>query len=260
MKKSIILLAAAALLTAGANARIIRDNVLKGYQVGDVLEKGDFTEGVDSVAMNTWYGAKQGKPWTVASATIKPELNYDGYQAKGLSVDLGVKSGEKGTRCSIYPVTKKKNLGKGVYYMSCLVNLDKLGDRKATELFGLSAHGAQGKNRPALQAIKGADGKIKFIVALNKLTEQAPGSYELGKTHLVVLKADLDNKTASIYIDPKGDSEPSKADATVEADADNTLQPIRALTIKNRSGQAGSLGKIRLTDSWADIFAPAAEQ
>ena len=76
-------------------------------------------------------------------------------------------------------------------------------------------------------------------------------TYPLGKTHLVVMKCNIDDSTAELYVNPKiGNKEPRPE---VAINFDNSFYKehgIRAVTIRQRSAHSAKIGGLRFAESW----------
>lgn len=55
--KKILLFVIMVVMTFTIDAQLLRNDFLKGYKLGDKLEKGVYTGNRDKPRFNTWYGA-----------------------------------------------------------------------------------------------------------------------------------------------------------------------------------------------------------
>lgn len=252
--KKIILALSVALLTLSANAQLLKSGLLNGYNAGDNLEKSVYQAKNDEPVMDSWAGAFASRPSEVASPVIVEGMTYEGYPEMGPAIKLGTPAGVKGTRFSVYPIDNKRAYSKGTLYLACLVDMSKAG-KGAVEVLGLSASPVAASNRAAIKVLsEGANG-IRFATNVLKSQAETTMAYDYDKPHLVILKLDYNNQTASLFIDPKPDAEPAEADCVATGDADNVLKhAIKSISLRNRSGNEGRVGNIRFARTWADLF------
>ena len=254
--KKILIVIAAGFIAIGAKAQLLKSEVLSGYKEGDKLEKNVFQAKNDVPELNVWAGAFTSTPSKVPSPVIGKELSYPGYPEKGPSIVLGTPDGIKGTRFSVYPIDTKKLYNKGVLYLACLIEMSKVGASSAVDVLGLSASATSVSNRAAIKISRlGAD-RLKFSTNLLKSKAETTMAYDYDKPHLVVLKLDYDNQTASLFVDPNVEAEPQEADCVAAGDEENVLKhAIRSISLRNRSGNTGYVGNIRFARTWSDLFA-----
>lgn len=254
--KKIILTIATLAVTLGANAQVLKNNLLEGYKEGDSLEKSVIQAKDEVPTLDAWAGAFTAKPTEVPSPVIGKALSYPGYPEGGLSVVLGTPAGVKGNRFSVYPIDTKKAFYKGVFYLACVIEMEKIGASSAVDILGLSASATGASNRSAIKVTREGANNLKFATHLLKSQAETSMGYDYDKPHLVVLKLDYDNQTASLYVDPKsGEGEPSQADCVAHGDDVNVLKhPIRSITLRNRGGNDGKVGNIRFARTWDDLF------
>lgn len=258
MKKVVITFALAAFAFA-AHAQILKNNFLQGYKEGDKLEKSVYMAKDASIAQDTWCGAFSSKVTKEPNPAVGGELTYEGYAEKGPSIAFGgYPAGTKGARFSVYSMTGGKQYGRGVFYLSFLVNFSKLGTNGMADFLGLSPAYVGGGNRANVYVAREGSDRIRFGTSLLKVKAETTEAYEYDKTHLLVLKLDYSNQKASLYVDPAlGAEEPAQASCVAEGDADNVLKhAIRSVAFRNRSGYIGNVGNFRWCKSWADVVAP----
>lgn len=254
MKKLIIALAALA-VTAGANSQVLKSGLLEGYKAGDKLEKSEYKNKDDAAAMNQWSGAFSSKPAELESPVIGKDLKYPGYPEAGPSIEIGAPKGVKGNRFSVYTIDDKKAYSKGVLYLACVVDMEKVASNSPVDLLGLSASATGASNRAAIKIAKEGNDGIRFATNLMKVPAETEMVYDYDKPHLVILKLDYDNQTASLFVDPNVSEEPATPDAVAKGDGENVLKhAIRSISLRNRSGHKGNLGNIRLARTWSDLF------
>lgn len=254
MKKILIALVAG-FIALGAKAQLLNSEVISGYKEGDKLEKSVFQAKNDVPQLNVWAGAFTSKPSDVPSPVIGKELSYPGYPEKGPSIVLGTPDDIKGTRFSVYPIDTKKKYYKGVLYLACLIEMSKIGSSSAVDVLGLSASATSVSNRAAIKISRiGAD-RLKFSTNLLKSKAETTMAYDYDKPHLVILKLDYDNQSASLFVDPNVETEPEQPDCIAVGDEENVLKhAIRSISLRIRSGNDGYVGNIRLARTWSDLF------
>lgn len=238
------------------NAQIIKNNVLDTYKEGDKLEKAEYTNIKDPIQKDTWCAAFMKKPVeNSTSPTIGKELIYPKYTENGLSINLGFPNGIKGYRNSTYSLTESgKTYKKGTYYLACLINLTKVGTKKPTELIALNTTHTGSSARAQVLVNKTADGKLKITAATGKQLMEVPGTFDFGKTHLIILKLDYPNTKYSLFIDP--DLSKTEPEANVEITSPETLTiGVKAFSFKNGHIYEGNIGNFRFTNKWNDIVA-----
>lgn len=258
MKRVALLITAAAFTLCG-QAQILKQNFMNGYKAGDKLEKSVYTDKKAPIVQDSWCGAFSANSGKTESPKTGAELTYPGYNEKGVSIEMGgFPEGQRGARYSVYSMTSGREYGKGTLYLSCLVNFSKLGARGAADFLGVSPSYVGGGNRANVFVAPEGSDKVRFSTSLIKLRSQPSAqTYDLNKTHLLVLKLDFANQKVSLFIDPKLDaSEPAEAACTVTGDTENALKhAIRSVSFRNRSGYAGQIGNFRWCDSWAGVIA-----
>ena len=106
MKKVFVSIALAA-VALGGQAQIVKNDLLKGYKEGDVLEKTVYNDKRAPINVDTWCGGFTSKPVEgSASPTIGKALTYEGYSEAGPSITLGFPQGVKGSRVSVYSLVE----------------------------------------------------------------------------------------------------------------------------------------------------------
>lgn len=252
--KKILLSIAVMAMAASANAQVCKSGLLNGYKEGDKLEKNVYTAKDEEPVLDQWGGAFSSKPAEIESPVIGKEMNYPGYPEKGPSIILG--SDVKGNRFSVYPIDNKKAYSKGVLYLACVVDMEKVASNSPIDLLGLSAAANGASNRSAIKVAKVGNDGIKFGTNVLKVPAETEMVYDYDTPHLVILKLDYDNQTASLFVDPDPASEPANPDAVAQGDDENVLKhAIRSISLRNRSGHKGNVGNIRLARTWDDVFA-----
>lgn len=254
MKKFFLAIAVAA-VTFGANAQLCKSGLLDGYKVGEKLEKSVYEAKDATPVMNQWSGAFTSKPADFESTVTGKELKYPGYPEGGVSIVLGAPDGVKGNRFSVYTIDDKKAYSKGVLYLACVVDMEKVASASPVDLLGLSASTTGASNRAAIKVAKVGNDGIKFGTNLLKVPAETEMVFDYDKPHLVILKLDYDNQTASLFVDPNVSEEPATPDAVAKGDDENVLKhAIRSISLRNRSGHKGNVGNIRLARTWNDLF------
>lgn len=237
------------------NAQIIKNKILGTYKEGDKLEKAEYTNIKDPIQKDTWCAAFMKKPAAGStSPTIGKELIYPKYTESGLSINLGFPDGIKGYRNSTFSLTESgKIYKKGTYYLACLVNLTKTDTKKPTELIALNTTHSGSSARAQVFVNKAEDGKLKITAVTGKQLMEVPGTFDLGKTHLIILKLDYPNTKYSLFIDP--DLSGTEPRANVEIVSPETLTAgIKAFSFKNGHIYEGNIGNFRFTNKWDDII------
>ena len=252
--KKIFLAIAALAIASGANAQLCKSGLLDNYKEGDKLEKKEYKAKDEAPTMDEWGGAFASKPADIESPVIGKALSYPGYPEGGNSIILG--SDVKGNRFSVYPIDNGKAYGKGVLYLACVVDMEKVASASPIDLLGLSASGVSASNRSAIKVAKVGNDGIKFGTNVMKVPAETEMVYDYDTPHLVILKLDYNNQTASLFVDPDPSAEPSTPDAVAQGDDENVLKhAIRSISLRNRSGHKGNVGNIRLARTWDDVFA-----
>ena len=251
MKKVFVSIALAA-VALGGQAQIVKNDLLKGYKEGDVLEKTVYNDKRAPINVDTWCGGFTSKPVEgSASPTIGKALTYEGYSEAGPSITLGFPQGVKGSRVSVYSLVESgKVYSKGTYYIACLANFSKVGTNLA-DFLAASASYVGGGNRGQVYVRREGNDKIKFAVGLLKERAEAPMAYDCNKTHLLVLKVDYTKNEVSLFVDPElGQSEP-KADIVVTGEEGALKAGLKSVALRNRNGFKGNIGNFRFAKDWA---------
>ena len=109
MTKAVLSMALAVFTLLPANAQIVKNDLLKGYKEGDVLEKTVYNDKRAPINVDTWCGGFTSKPVEGSvSPTIGKALTYEGYSEAGPSITLGFPQGVKGSRVSVYWLNPEK--------------------------------------------------------------------------------------------------------------------------------------------------------
>ena len=78
--KKVFVSMALAVLALGSQAQVLKNDLLKGYKVGDTLEKMVYDDKRAPINVDTWCGAFTTTPVEgVVSPTVGKALTYDGY-------------------------------------------------------------------------------------------------------------------------------------------------------------------------------------
>lgn len=249
--KKVIVSMALAMVALGSEAQIVKNDLLKGYKEGDVLEKTVYNDKRAPIQADAWCGGFASKPAEgVVSPTVGKGLTYPGYSEAGPSVTLGFPQGVKGSRISVYSLVESgKVYSKGRYYLACLANFSKVGNNLA-DFLAASASYVGGGNRGQVYVRREGSDKIKFAVGLLKERAEAPMVYDYNTTHLLVLKVDYDKNEVSLFINPElGQKEP-KADVVIAGEEGALKAGLKAISLRNRSGFKGNVGNFRFAKDW----------
>ena len=167
---------ALAVLALGSQAQVLKNDLLKGYKVGDTLEKTVYDDKRAPINVDTWCGAfTTTSVEGVVSPTVGKALTYDGYSEAGSSINFGFPQGVKGSRVSVYSLVESgKVYSKGTYYLACLVNFAKVGSSNLADILAASASYVGGGNRGQVYVRREGNDKIKFAVGLMKERNEAP--------------------------------------------------------------------------------------
>ena len=167
---------ALAVLAVGSQAQILKNDLLKGYKDGDILEKVVYDDKRAPINVDTWCGAFVATPVEGgASPTVGKALTYTGYSETGPSINFGFPQGVKGSRTSVYSLVKSgKVYFEGAYYLACLVNFAKVGSSNLADILAASASYVGGGNRGQVYVRREGNNKIKFAVGLMKERNEAP--------------------------------------------------------------------------------------
>lgn len=255
--KKIIFALGIALFSLNASAQVIFNGLLNGYSVGNQLEKGVYKTREDAPVANTWMGVFTSKPNAFPSPVTGKELNYKGYPEAGVSISVGSPAeGARGKRYSIYTLTEGKELSRGVFYLSCLMDFSKIGAGDMYDLVILSAKPSQVSGRSTISICRAPENQFYFGTSLAKLRVKNPKAFALNTTHLVILKLDYKKQTVSMFVDPDlSAGEPADADCIVTADGENGLRhAIRSIAFRNSSNYTGSVGNFRFSKNWNGVI------
>lgn len=257
MKKTIITLALAAAFCT-ANAQIVKQKTLEGYQPGDALEKAVYSEKETPVMRDTWCGGFTSKPVENATSPVVGEpLVYEGYPEGGPSIVLGSSfEGEvKGKRISVYSLTDGKEYKTGTLYLAFLADFERIGTKSMSQLVGFCSSFSGGGNRGTVYVKRDEEIKKNFYwgVRLIEETVECPQVYTMDRTYLVVLKLDFTNQCASLFIDP--DLSAAEPEPTVKANVmEKELKHcIRGFNLRDSHNYDGHVGNFRITQSWESL-------
>ena len=246
--KKVFVSMALAVLALGSQAQVLKNDLLKGYKVGDTLEKMVYDDKRAPINVDTWCGAFTTTPVEgVVSPTVGKALTYDGYSEAGSSINFGFPQGVKGSRVSVYSLVESgKVYSKGTYYLACLVNFAKVGSSNLADILAASAS--------YVYVRREGNDKIKFAVGLMKERNEAPMVYDYNTTHLLVLKVDYDKNEVSLFVDPELNQNEPKADAVVAGEEGALKAGLKAISFRNRSGFKGNIGNFRFARDWAGVI------
>ena len=237
--KKVFVSMALAVLALGSQAQVLKNDLLKGYKVGDTLEKTVYDDKRAPINVDTWCGAfTTTSVEGVVSPTVGKALTYDGYSEAGSSINFGFPQGVKGSRVSVYSLVESgKVYSKGTYYLACLVNFAKVGSSNLADILAASASYVGGGNRGQVYLI--LEGNDKIMV------------YDYNTTHLLVLKVDYDKNEVSLFVDPDLNQNEPKADVVVAGEEGALKAGLKAISFRNRSGFKGNIGNFRFARDWA---------
>lgn len=254
--KKVFVSMALAVLALGSQAQVLKNDLLKGYKVGDTLEKMVYDDKRAPINVDTWCGAFTTTPVEgVVSPTVGKALTYDGYSEAGSSINFGFPQGVKGSRVSVYSLVESgKVYSKGTYYLACLVNFAKVGSSNLADILAASASYVGGGNRGQVYVRREGNDKIKFAVGLMKERNEVPMVYDYNTTHLLVLKVDYDKNEVSLFVDPELNQNEPKADAVVAGEEGALKAGLKAISFRNRSGFKGNIGNFRFARDWAGVI------
>ena len=258
--KKITIIALTLSVGLSMSAQPIRQNIMAGYNVSDVLEKYVYTEKNEAIHADTWCGAYVSSPIEYAASPVVGEpLTYPGYNEAGPSIILGSSFNDqaKGRRVTAYSITdSNKELRGGQLYLSFLVNFDNVGTKSQSPLAGLSASATgAGGNRGTVYVRRDDSERDKYYfgVRLIEETVDCPEAFSTGETYLVVLKIDYVTSQASLFINPDlSGAEPQPA-VTSSQNEGELKHAIRSIIIRDYHNYDGRIGNFRLTRSWADL-------
>ena len=237
--KKVFVSMALAVLALGSQAQVLKNDLLKGYKVGDTLEKTVYDDKRAPINVDTWCGAfTTTSVEGVVSPTVGKALTYDGYSEAGSSINFGFPQGVKGSRVSVYSLVESgKVYSKGTYYLA--------------DILAASASYVGGGNRGQVYVRREGNDKIKFAVGLMKERNEAPMVYDYNTTHLLVLKVDYDKNEVSLFVDPDLNQNEPKADVVVAGEEGALKAGLKAISFRNRSGFKGNIGNFRFARDWA---------
>lgn len=252
------MVAAALCATMVAEAQIVKNNLLEGYNAGDKLEKQEYADKTTPVVLNSWSRGVVNNPDDQSrSAVVTDGLTYEGYNEQGVAIQLGSSFGEgaRGRRPVVYSLTDGRTYRKGAYYLSFLINMEKNGAKNPSEVVAFSTNYYGGGNRGTFYAARTETdkSKLKFGVSLFKEVAVAPATYEAGQTYLVVLKADFEAGTASLFVNPNLKDVEPEPQAVTDASEGELKHALRAISLRDRNSYGGRIGNFRLTQSWEAI-------
>lgn len=262
MKKYFILMIGFFVTALTLNAQLIKNDFLKGYSVGEEIEKARYKEGRpgnwDPIKKDQWNLTRDPKSWGGINPNAVEALVYDGYPESGKDVAIELPHLNEGTRTTVYSLTREEGeYGAGTYYLSFLVNVDYV--KKTPIEFLAFDSDFSGTTQRVRFTIKGLTDKT-FQVGLNgsNKTEDVvldDTACNYGTTYLVVLKAKFDadgNGECQLFLNPTPGKSAPKANITTELKG---LKSIKGLTVRQRNDAFGAkVGGFRFTKSWKSIF------
>ncbi len=252
----ILLVAAMAFATATASAQVLVTDFLNGYNPGNELEKGVYTEKGQPIQESTWMGALNLKAEDGACGPkITKGLVYEGFPAEATAINMSgyptdIKSGR---RYSVYSLTRNNNQYKGgKYYLSFLINVDKLGGRGFVDIAAMDINYFGGNGRAKLFIARDDDNMLKFGIGVRKAPEkeEGVGGFDFKKTNLVVLKLDYDNQEVALFVNPDLSGKEPEPLMTVKGEEGEIRHGIKGVSYNYRRGYKGALGSFRFADSW----------
>lgn len=283
MKKE-LLLTLLCLSVITVNAQVLKTDFFSGYMVGTEIEKAEYSDATASVAeeakLNQW--SRSGKLNTEIFGTnplaVTP-LTYPEYinSGKDVAIELTPVTAVSATdaRTTIYTLAANGTtyLPYGsTFYLGFLFKVASVPTDpvKAVEFFSFAEdhRGQNLRQRVGVINSSGDPNKYKIGIAVAKeasITNLSPTIYDIGQTHLVVLKISFDgqdpmkNGSVSMYIDPvKSTTEPtpSLTYSVIESlGAVLNFKNLRGITARQLPNFSGTVGSFILTDSWSQLWA-----
>lgn len=258
MKKT-FLLAVMIVSIVRLNAQLIKNDFLEGYNVGDSIEKGRYSEGApgnwDLNKPNQWNLSRIITNHDGNSPIAVAPLVYPGYIESGKGVAIEVPKLAKGIRTTVYSLP---SYNEGTYYLAFMVSVD-FAKNVPLEFFSFDADFA-GSTQRVRFAVQGVS-NTAYKMGLNGSKEPATlifaePTFDFGITNLVVLKATYDetgNGTCELFINP--DPKKKKPKPVISTDLIG-LKSIRGISVKQRNGASlqARIGGIRFANDWKSIF------
>ena len=253
--KRIAFFCAALVFALGTEAQVLKTDFLKGYKVGDNLEKQSYSTATDPIYANTWCAAFNTRHTDdMPAPKVTEGLSYPGYPSDKVAIDLtGFPTEVKGSAVSVYSITDSRTLyRRGSYYVSFLINVKKapggLAEVMAADV-SYVGNGGRGKFW-----VKRSDERGKFVASCG--ARRAPEgvvskAYDMNKTHLVVLKIDYSAKTVSMFIDPElTDKEPEAEIVAPQQREGEIRNSIRGLQVRYSRSVNAIIGSFRFANNW----------
>lgn len=239
-----------------ANAQVLKTDFLKGYKVGDKVEKNTYQSPTDPINADSWNGAfDQRRTDEMPSPVVTNGLEYKGYPVEDMAVDLSKFPREiKGSMICSYSLTDNKQLyRRDSYYLAFLANI-KGASGGFGELLGFDVSYVGNGGRGKLY-VKRGDERGKFVVNVGARRAgenvQTP-AFDFNKTHLFVLKMDFAAKTVSVFIDPELSKTEPKPLLTVAQQNDGEIRnAIRGIYLRHYRTIPAIVGSFRFANTWA---------
>ena len=248
--KKILLFVIMVVMTFTIDAQLLRNDFLKGYKLGDKLEKGVYTGNRDKPRFNTWYGAYNPEiDPSIEGPYVGDSLVYEGYKERGPSIDM---DGEgQMNRVSVYSLTKDdKEFAEGTFYLAFLVNFKGLGSSKFYDFVGFDVNPLSRASRGRVLVAREGRDKIKFGVAVRSEYTAGTNTYDYDKTQLLVLKIDYDRQQVSLYVNPDLNKGELRTELIANAKEGELENGLKSIYYRYRKNYLGNMGNFRFSTNW----------
>lgn len=260
MKKQLCSLIVALVIGHTSYAQLIKNDFMSGTNIGDPIESVTYDNKKSPIKANQWHVAAYPEKVDGDSPIAVAPLEYAGYidSGKDNALELRMLSEHNGSRQTGYSLTNKRDYASGTYYLSFLINVSPAmwaGDKYARGFIMFNGTHTSDFKRVVCFVKKVDSGN--FVLGLGEKdtdTETVAYSsklYPLGKTHLVVMKCNIDNNQAELFVNPKIAKKEPRPDASIEITTPFYKEHgIRAITLRQRSAHSEKIGGIRFAKTW----------
>lgn len=244
-----------------ANAQLLKNDFLSGYNVGDDLEKGAYTsttQGDANPIQIQWNrsGKIDDNNTGGANPKVVAPLTYAGYTESGKDVAIDLLKLDAGGRTSIYSLSNNVNdYGAGTYYLAFMTNVTTAG--AANEFFSLDGNYTGNAQRVRF-TVKGIDETTTYQIGISgdaSAAKTLAGTFNYGDTQLIVIKVVIDGEgtgSCVLFINPAiSENEPGEAFASAAIEG-TALKSIRGFVVRQRTTLAAQIGGFRFAKTWKD--------
>ena len=247
-----------------AHAQLVKNDFMEGINIGESIEKVVYDNKKSPIQSNSWHLSAFHAKIDGASPVAVAPLEYPGYIESGKSNAFELKrlSEHNGSRHTGYSLTNKNTYSSGIYYLTFMMNVSPStlsGDNNVRGV--IMFNGTHTSDFKRVVCYVKRIGKDKVVFGLsekdgdNEAVVFTDKTYDLEKTNLLVLKYNIDENKASLFVNPKMAKKEPKADVSIDVTIPFFKEyGIRAITVRQRSHHSEKIGGLRFAKDWTSAI------